>query len=165
MGQASAGSHHVREVEVYVREISICQGCLVCHGGIPLARTNFFIFYYYFFNFKKLMPSNIQYPHSHNLMQSANLMSLTSAKRKCHLRDKMQQKGRRLCSHFTCQAAGRYHFYTCVKDVFIIIKLGLVEIKFHFKSDFFIKIILFYLRKTRGVINTDIKYVFGTKSM
>jgi hypothetical protein len=98
-------------------------------------------------------------------MQSANLMSLTSAKRKCHLRDKMQQKGRRLCSHFTCQAAGRYHFYTCVNDVFIVIKLGLVEIKFHFKSDFFIKIILFYLRKTRGVINTDIKYVFSTKSM
>jgi hypothetical protein len=73
MGQASAGSHHVREVEVYVREISICQGCLVCHGGIPLARTNFFIFYYYFFNFKKLMPSNIQYPplsQSHAISKS-----------------------------------------------------------------------------------------------
>ena len=72
----------------------------------------YFIIIIIIFYFKKLMPSNIQYPHSHSLMQSANLMSLTSAKRKCHLRDKMQQKGRRLCSHFTCQAAGRYHFYT-----------------------------------------------------
>jgi len=125
----------------------------------------FLFFIIIFLILKSWCPLIFSIPHSHNLMQSANLMSLTSAKRKCHLRDKMQQKGRRLCSHFTCQAAGRYHFYTCVKDVFIIIKLGLVEIKFHFKSDFFIKIILFYLRKTRGVINTDIKYVFGTKSM
>jgi hypothetical protein len=34
--------------------------------------------------------------------------------------------------------------------VFIVIKLDLVKIKFHFKLDFYIKIILFYLKKQKG---------------
>ena len=47
--------------------------------------------------------------------------------------------------------------------MFIVIKLDLVKIKFHFKLDFYIKIILFYLKKTKGMINTNIKYIFSRK--
>jgi hypothetical protein len=54
-------------------------------------------------------------------------------------------------------------WWYCVDDVFIVIKLDLVEIKFHFKLDFFIKMILFYFKKTKKVINTNIKYIFSRK--